>query len=177
MSASMLMECPRQFSKLLCRLILTRPMDGKPDPFSSTGTGHSPMNPNQHLKALVDRFMKEGAEDLWNEKDGPIVEPLPSVRPDGTTRSIAAPPLDLRKLISKGRDLAGKRDSVNLSNWGCLDQNLIFGPRMESAQKEAWRNRRSKPGRNLGKQERAFSDLIQFTKATCLPNQGPSGVD
>ncbi|TQD95130.1 hypothetical protein C1H46_019217 [Malus baccata] len=116
MFASMLMECPRQFSKLLCRLILTRPMGRKPDPFSSTGTGHSPINPNQLLKALVDRFMKEGAEDLWNEKDGPIVEPLPSVRPDGTTRSIAAPPLDLRKLISKGRDLAGKRDSVNLSN-------------------------------------------------------------
>ncbi|XP_018505716.2 probable DEAD-box ATP-dependent RNA helicase 48 [Pyrus x bretschneideri] len=169
MSASMLMERPRQFSKLLCRLILTRPMGGgprtfpggvskwkwkrmhekrakekekrlldqekqlyearlrsqirakvagKPDPFSSTGTGHNPMNPNQHLKALADRFMKEGAEDLWNEKDGPIVEPPPSVRPDGTTRSIAAPPLDLRKLISKGRDLAGNKDSVNLSNLG-----------------------------------------------------------
>ncbi|KAM2095610.1 hypothetical protein COP2_018469 [Malus domestica] len=48
---------------------------------------------------------------------------------------------------------------------------------MESAQKEAWRNRRSRPGRNLGKQERAFSDLIQFIRATCLPTQGPSGVD
>ncbi|TQE10612.1 hypothetical protein C1H46_003725 [Malus baccata] len=170
MSASMLMEQrPRQFSKLLCRLILTRPMGGgprtfpggvskwkwkrmhekrakekekrlldqekqlyearlrskirakvagKPDPFSGTGTGHNPMNPNQHLKVLADRFMKEGAEDLWNEKDGPIVEPPPSVRPDGTTRSIAPPPLDLRKLISKGRDLAGKRDSANLSNLG-----------------------------------------------------------
>ncbi|KAB2608565.1 DEAD-box ATP-dependent RNA helicase 48 [Pyrus ussuriensis x Pyrus communis] len=69
------------------------------------------MNHNQHMKALADRFMKEGAEDLWNEKDWPIVEPSRSVRPDGRTRLITAPPLDLRKLISKGRDLAGSSET------------------------------------------------------------------
>ncbi|CAL9030038.1 unnamed protein product [Prunus brigantina] len=169
MSGSILLERSRDFSKLLCRLVLTRPMGGgprtfpggvtkwkwkrmhekrakekekrlleqekqlyearlrsqirakvagKPDPFSNQGseTGHNPMNPNEHLKALADRFMKEGAEDLWNEKDGPIDDRPPPVGSDARTRSVTAPPLDLRKLISKGRDLAGNGRSVNLIN-------------------------------------------------------------
>ncbi|BFG31684.1 hypothetical protein CerSpe_179580 [Prunus speciosa] len=177
MSASILLERSRDFSKLLCRLVLTRPMGGgprtfpggvtkwkwkrmhekrakekekrlleqekqlyearlrsqirakvagKPDPFSNQGseTGHNPMNPNEHLKALADRFMKEGAEDLWNEKDGPIDDRPPPVGSDARTRSVTAPPLDLRKLISKGRDLAGNGGSVNLIN---LNGNHVKG--------------------------------------------------
>ncbi|ONI07018.1 hypothetical protein PRUPE_5G095400 [Prunus persica] len=177
MSASILLERSRDFSKLLCRLVLTRPMGGgprtfpggvtkwkwkrmhekrakekekrlleqekqlyearlrsqirakvagKPDPFSNQGseTGHNPMNPNEHLKALADRFMKEGAEDLWNEKDGPIDDRPPPVGSDARTRSVTAPPLDLRKLISKGHDLAGNGGSVNLIN---LSGNQVRG--------------------------------------------------
>ncbi|XP_021816907.1 probable DEAD-box ATP-dependent RNA helicase 48 [Prunus avium] len=177
MSASILLERSRDFSKLLCRLVLTRPMGGgprtfpggvtkwkwkrmhekrakekekrlleqekqlyearlrsqirakvvgKPDPFSNQGseTGHNPMNPNEHLKALADRFMKEGAEDLWNEKDGPIDDRPPPVGSDARTRSVTAPPLDLSKLISKGRDLAGNSGSVNLIN---LSGNHVRG--------------------------------------------------
>ncbi|CAB4279870.1 unnamed protein product [Prunus armeniaca] len=177
MSGSILLERSRDFSKLLCRLVLTRPMGGgprtfpggvtkwkwkrmhekrakekekrlleqekqlyearlrsqirakvagKPDPFSnqSSETGHNPMNPNEHLKALADRFMKEGAEDLWNEKDGPIDDRPPPVGSDARTRSVTAPPLDLRKLISKGRDLAGNGRSVNLIN---LSGNHVRG--------------------------------------------------
>ncbi|KAK1409047.1 hypothetical protein QVD17_41319 [Tagetes erecta] len=33
---------------------------------------YKPLSPKDHVKALADRFMKEGAEDLWNEADGPI---------------------------------------------------------------------------------------------------------
>ncbi|XP_008246003.1 PREDICTED: probable DEAD-box ATP-dependent RNA helicase 48, partial [Prunus mume] len=177
MSGSILLERSRDFSKLLCRFVLTRPMGGgprtfpggvtkwkwkrmhekrakekekclleqekqlyearlrsqirakvagKPDPFSNQGseTGHNPMNPNEHLKALADRFMKEGAEDLWNEKDGPIDDRPPPVGSDARTRSVTAPPLDLRKLISKGRDLAGNGRSVNLIN---LSGNHVRG--------------------------------------------------
>ncbi|CAB4310286.1 unnamed protein product [Prunus armeniaca] len=177
MSGSILLERSRDFSKLLCRLVLNRPMGsgprtfpggvtkwkwkrmhekrakekekrlleqekqlyearlcsqirakvaGKPDPFSNQGseTGHNPMNPNEHLKALADRFMKEGAEDLWNEKDGPIDDRPPPVGSDARTRSVTAPPLDLRKLISKGRDLAGNGRSVNLIN---LSGNHVRG--------------------------------------------------
>ncbi|KAK1290976.1 putative DEAD-box ATP-dependent RNA helicase 48 [Acorus calamus] len=31
-----------------------------------------PMSPKEHVKALADRFMKAGAEDLWNDDDGPV---------------------------------------------------------------------------------------------------------
>ncbi|GAB2212080.1 hypothetical protein Drorol1_Dr00025424 [Drosera rotundifolia] len=33
---------------------------------------YMPMSPEDHVKALADRFVKAGAEDLWNEDDGPI---------------------------------------------------------------------------------------------------------
>ncbi|KAK4488258.1 hypothetical protein RD792_004005 [Penstemon davidsonii] len=33
---------------------------------------YEPLSPQDHVKALADRFMKEGAEDLWNEADGPL---------------------------------------------------------------------------------------------------------
>ncbi|KAL0324321.1 UNVERIFIED_CONTAM: putative DEAD-box ATP-dependent RNA helicase 48 [Sesamum calycinum] len=36
---------------------------------------YGPLTPQDHVKALADRFMKEGAEDLWNENDGPLQIP------------------------------------------------------------------------------------------------------
>ncbi|KAI4377872.1 hypothetical protein MLD38_015435 [Melastoma candidum] len=33
---------------------------------------HEAMSSKEHLRVLADRFMKEGAEDLWNEDDGPV---------------------------------------------------------------------------------------------------------
>lgn len=33
------------------------------------------MTPQEHVKALANRFMKPGAEDLWNDDDGPLTEP------------------------------------------------------------------------------------------------------
>lgn len=59
--------------------------------------------------------MKEGAEDLWNEADGPIQSPPP--QPPSRTN---APPLDLQKIISGNMNLASNRESGgsgNLSNW------------------------------------------------------------
>ncbi|CAN8245354.1 unnamed protein product [Cochlearia groenlandica] len=35
---------------------------------------HGPMSPREHIKAMADRFTKAGAEDLWNEDDGPVKE-------------------------------------------------------------------------------------------------------
>ncbi|XP_024172533.1 probable DEAD-box ATP-dependent RNA helicase 48 isoform X1 [Rosa chinensis] len=167
--SSALIERPRIFSKLLCRLLLTQNMGGgprtfpggvskwkwkrthekrakdkekrlldqekqlyearlrsqirgslvgKPDPLSDPGpeTNHSPMDPDRHIKSLANRFMKEGAEDLWNEKDGPVHEPPPQP-PVGSGRQSRSIPADLRKLIPKGRNLAG--NDRNLSSLGC----------------------------------------------------------
>ncbi|WCJ26212.1 DEAD-box ATP-dependent RNA helicase 48 [Euphorbia peplus] len=72
---------------------------------------YGPMTPNDHVKALADRFMKEGAEDLWNEKDGPLkCCPLDGssrrsegIRVNQHPRSISSP-VDLRKLMIEGRE-------------------------------------------------------------------------
>nr|CAD1830747.1 unnamed protein product [Ananas comosus var. bracteatus] len=45
-----------------------------PDPSTSA---FAPMSSKDHIKALADRFMKGGAEDLWNEDDGPLRSPSP----------------------------------------------------------------------------------------------------
>lgn len=38
---------------------------------------YGPLSAKDHIRALADRFMKEGAEDLWNEADGPSKIPVP----------------------------------------------------------------------------------------------------
>nr|GMD32259.1 probable DEAD-box ATP-dependent RNA helicase 48 [Ipomoea batatas]GMD39461.1 probable DEAD-box ATP-dependent RNA helicase 48 [Ipomoea batatas] len=57
---------------------------------------YAPMTPQEQIKALADRFMKEGAEDLWNEDDGPIQAPAPEPR-----RRVVGEPINLRRLISE----------------------------------------------------------------------------
>ncbi|XP_050899347.1 probable DEAD-box ATP-dependent RNA helicase 48 [Lathyrus oleraceus] len=63
-----------------------------PSSSSSSSTTHNPISPQQHIKALADRFMKDGAQDLWNDHDGPIAQPQPQIQ-DQTSQQI-----DLRKL-------------------------------------------------------------------------------
>ncbi|KAK7251281.1 hypothetical protein RIF29_34336 [Crotalaria pallida] len=77
---------------------------------------HGPMSPHDHVKALADRFMKEGAEDLWNNDDGPVSSPphFDEVRPSRQVGSIGSP-VDLRKLI---RDCSN-RNSMSLGDSGC----------------------------------------------------------
>uniref|UniRef100_A0A1S3ZUU9 ATP-dependent RNA helicase n=3 Tax=Nicotiana TaxID=4085 RepID=A0A1S3ZUU9_TOBAC len=55
---------------------------------------YGPVSPQDHIKSLADRFMKEGAEDLWNQDDGPINTPQPNQH-----RPVIREPIDLRKLI------------------------------------------------------------------------------
>ncbi|KAH9620795.1 hypothetical protein KSS87_012564 [Heliosperma pusillum] len=43
----------------------------QPDPDSQS---HSPLSPRDHVRALADRFVKPGAEDLWTDADGPLHE-------------------------------------------------------------------------------------------------------
>ncbi|MCD7448580.1 hypothetical protein HAX54_044526 [Datura stramonium] len=57
---------------------------------------YGPVSPQDHIRALADRFMKEGAEDLWNEDDGPINTPQPNQQHRGISE-----PIDLRKLVSE----------------------------------------------------------------------------
>lgn len=100
------------------------------------------MSPESHVKALADRFMKEGAEDLWNERDGPIKSPPPPP-PNERRRSVpkAESSFDLRNAFLEGSNSAWNRGigNVNTSN---LSGNRIWA-RHYSVQ--SWRN-----GRNEG---------------------------
>ncbi|XP_055809471.1 probable DEAD-box ATP-dependent RNA helicase 48 isoform X3 [Solanum dulcamara] len=58
---------------------------------------YGPVSPQDHIRALADRFMKEGAEDLWNEDDGPINTPQINQQSRGISE-----PIDLRKLRDTG---------------------------------------------------------------------------
>lgn len=76
------------------------------DDFSGASSGTGGMSSKDHVRALADRFMKDGAEDLWNEDDGPI-----------KSRAYD-PPSNLRKIVT------GKRASIgsfehrrNYSKW------------------------------------------------------------
>ncbi|CAJ1937475.1 unnamed protein product [Sphenostylis stenocarpa] len=50
-----------------------------PDHRSAAAATHRPLSPNDHVKALADRFLKDGAQDLWNTRDGPLTpNPTPT---------------------------------------------------------------------------------------------------
>lgn len=110
-----LLEQEKQIYQARIRSQIRVNLAGKPDPnpTADPSTGHGPMSPTDHIKALANRFMKEGAEDLWNEDDGPLKSPPPR-GPDqrsgftgsnGRRGSIGSP-VDLRRLVSEGRENA-----------------------------------------------------------------------
>lgn len=102
---------------------------------------HKPMTPDQHVKALADRFMKEGAEDLWNEDDGPL---KPEQRPQFTGETNHRP-IDLRNLISDKRNLVNNTGNVNTRNYSVLNGSMF---RNESASLMFVRNLASSNGGN-----------------------------
>ncbi|XP_042055612.1 probable DEAD-box ATP-dependent RNA helicase 48 [Salvia splendens] len=71
----------------------------RPEKPDQNQLNYGPMTPDEHIKALADRFMKEGAEDLWNENDGPLKAPVNKMG-KGKSRSLDEP-IDLKKLIAE----------------------------------------------------------------------------
>ncbi|KAM6587941.1 hypothetical protein CsatA_010546 [Cannabis sativa] len=140
-----LLEQEKELYHARIRSQIRAKVTGKPDPFRKplAESGHGPMSPNDHVKALADRFMKEGAEDLWNERDGPV-KPTPStpaskvrehyIESTEATRPIPGSPIDLRKMVSERRNIAGDRESLHFSNTN--DNNVRV--RNYSVQRGRW---------------------------------------
>ncbi|KAL1214537.1 putative DEAD-box ATP-dependent RNA helicase 48 [Cardamine amara subsp. amara] len=59
---------------------------------------HGPMSPKEHIKSLADRFMKAGAEDLWNEDDGPVKK---SDQSSNSIDSASNSPIGVRRFVSE----------------------------------------------------------------------------
>ncbi|XP_010255461.1 PREDICTED: probable DEAD-box ATP-dependent RNA helicase 48 [Nelumbo nucifera] len=99
-----LLEQEKQLYQVRIRSQIRAKLAGKSDDQPSldpkSASNFKSMSANDQIKALADRFMKEGAEDLWNEDDGPLKS-----APNRSHRRHQAiePPIDLRKLIGGDR--------------------------------------------------------------------------
>ncbi|RWW74131.1 hypothetical protein BHE74_00017935 [Ensete ventricosum] len=105
------------------------------DPASNSGGA---MASKEHIKALADRFMKAGAEDLWNEDDGPIRS-----APRRSHASGSVPPLDLRKLVAERRNVVESRAGRTSSGVGSFNKreySTMPGRQNGMRSKMRWRN-------------------------------------
>ncbi|CAL9237622.1 unnamed protein product [Arabidopsis halleri] len=93
---------------------------------------HGPMSPKEHIKTLADRFMKAGAEDLWNENDGPVKESDDgwglSRRDNGRSGSNSIDSssnssIDMRKLVSGSRVFYRSRRGFSSMSRGRFKRN------------------------------------------------------
>ncbi|KAE8662070.1 putative DEAD-box ATP-dependent RNA helicase 48 [Hibiscus syriacus] len=104
-----LLDQEKQLYQARIRSQIRSKLAGKPDP-SPDSTNYNPMTPNDHIKALADRFMKEGAEDLWNENDGPLESEEQEKERSRLVETARNPrsglihaPLNIKELTSDGR--------------------------------------------------------------------------
>ncbi|KAK6947755.1 Helicase, C-terminal [Dillenia turbinata] len=128
-----LLDQEKQLYQARIRSQIRAKLAGKPEP-ESESTSFIPMSPKDQIKALADRFMKPGAEDLWNEDDGPI-EPIQRSR---RVQQSVDPPIDLRKMFLDRRNLVGDRENVNSR----MDFSSCSRPRYYSRFR-VWRNESS----------------------------------
>lgn len=114
-----------------------------PSPSSSSSAAaptHGPMTPHDHIKALANRFMKEGAEDLWNNDDGPVTPPPPPHTRLGGTSSSTRPgsigsPVDLRKLIPEGPNRNSGSSYVQSRDFSVSSKRVV-----PAGKRRFWRN-------------------------------------
>ncbi|KAF8027394.1 hypothetical protein BT93_E0332 [Corymbia citriodora subsp. variegata] len=115
-----LLEQEKQLYQARIRSEIRAKLAGKPD---ASGDGdsaatHGPMSPKDHVRALADRFMKEGAEDLWNEDDGPLKDPPPPLQLATERSRPIRSPIDLRKLVEGHGGAVGNGKNVDLRSFG-----------------------------------------------------------
>lgn len=118
-----LLEQEKQLYQARLRSEIRASIAGGPDASGDhdPAVTHGPMSPKDHVKALADRFMKEGAEDLWNEDDGPLKDPppRPPMRPASTRSGPIRLPIDLRKLVEgHGGVVVGNGKDVDWRGFG-----------------------------------------------------------
>ncbi|CAE5962318.1 unnamed protein product [Arabidopsis arenosa] len=125
-----LLDQEKQLYEARIRTEIRAKMWGNPDSSEKTAKSkqsHGPMSPKEHIKTLADRFMKAGAEDLWNENDGPVKK---SDDGSGLTRrdngrsgsnsidSSSNSSIDVRKLVSGTCDSMGNSRVFDRSRRG-----------------------------------------------------------
>ncbi|KAG7636044.1 Helicase superfamily 1/2 ATP-binding domain [Arabidopsis thaliana x Arabidopsis arenosa] len=103
-----LLDQEKQLYEARIRTEIRAKMWGHPDSGEKTTKSkqsHGPMSPKEHIKTLADRFMKAGADDLWNDNDGPVKKFDQGSR--SCSDSIDSTPIDVRRLVSATCDSMG----------------------------------------------------------------------
>lgn len=95
--------------------------DGRPPPQAEQFG--AAMTPQEHVKALADRFTKPGAEDLWNEDDGPLTEPehrrpAPAITEGERQQRRLLSDIDLQGLVPGRRRLGANICSIGSTELG-----------------------------------------------------------
>ncbi|KAL9246742.1 hypothetical protein vseg_020239 [Gypsophila vaccaria] len=85
-------------------------VDGPPGP----ALDNPPISPREHVRALADRFVRAGAEDLWNEADGPVGSPSASSETIGAAGGASGSNFQQR------RGYCSLNNLRNLGNFGVL---------------------------------------------------------
>ncbi|KAG9441078.1 hypothetical protein H6P81_016932 [Aristolochia fimbriata] len=133
-----LLQQEKQLYQARIRSQIRAKLAGKPCPDEGDGPAYGPMTAKDQVKALADRFMKEGAEDLWNGDDGPLRSAPPqSPRMRGRDFiSRSAPPIDIgsivsgrRRLLDRGSEPSSGVDKFNRRQYCSQSGDLvpIFG--------------------------------------------------
>ncbi|XP_050227425.1 probable DEAD-box ATP-dependent RNA helicase 48 [Mercurialis annua] len=175
-----LLEQEKQLYQARIRSQIRSKIAGKPDP-DSNSSNFTAMSPTDHIKALADRFMKAGAEDLWNEDDGPLKAQwsVPN-RPSGSigSRQLSgsiSSPIDLRKLMlesrnqnfeSSGNDCykytKSREFSVKSFNSGQKQSSLVIGSDSLKKSRETYKRPRRFRGNESSSSEDDDSDNYGF---------------
>ena len=141
-----LLDQEKQFFQARMRFRIRSSLAGQSHPnLNQDPDKHNPMSPKEYLKALADRFMKDGAEDLWSENDGSLKPPSDEQTAFVGTNQQPGPVnslVDLRKLISEGRKVSQNRNSgfnyVKSRDYSTL-RDLDFGSSGDFAKPSARR--------------------------------------
>ncbi|KAK3013737.1 hypothetical protein RJ639_010029 [Escallonia herrerae] len=145
----------------------------QPDPTSQHDPNlpnYKPLSPQDHIKALADRFMKEGAEDLWNEADGPIKSQ--SAQSQLSKKELTSSPIDVGKLISGSRNLASNIGSSACS--GSNNLSNLLKPRHYSVVASHGRIKTS-PRLNYRRKESSSSDDDSDDSDVVVGTSGENG--
>ncbi|XP_010533697.1 PREDICTED: probable DEAD-box ATP-dependent RNA helicase 48 [Tarenaya hassleriana] len=131
-----LLEHEKQLYEARIRSEIRAKLWGKPESGESTansGQSYGPISPKEHIKGLADRFMKPGAEDLWNEDDGPVKSDEGSrfsPRVNGRSSPNDSSPGDVRKLFYENR---ASVDNLRTANFGSVNGSSLIKSRNFSA--------------------------------------------
>ena len=118
-----LLEQEKEIYQARLRSQIRAKISGKSRQKDDSAPEYAPIAPADHVKTLADRFIKEGAEDLWNEDDGPLKNEEKVSENEESSRPES---LDLRKMVSDRCLALGDGEWGSTKSIGMLNQRRYY---------------------------------------------------